>query len=253
MVSLEVNTYILHDIRLIIFDKDGTLMDLYNYWSNMVAYRVELAQKKLSFDEKSRNSIMYAMGVDTAKGKLRKEGPVGLKKREIVMQAMIDALEKIGFNDTHDLCFEIFREVDRKSIEYFPYIVKPINGMYQLVDNLKKYNCKIAIATTDKTERAQLAVNFLGIADKVDTVIGEDSVAQCKPSPDMVNLILKELSVNREDTVTVGDAITDIEMGINAGVKASIGVCSGLTPKEMLLEKTQYVIEDISKIIVLNG
>ena len=68
----------------------------------------------------------------------------------------------------------------------------------------------------------------------------------------MLHLILKELSVDREDTVMVGDAITDIEMGINAGVKASIGVCSGLTPKEMLLEKTQYVIEDISKIIVLN-
>ena len=247
MVSLEINNDILENVQLIIFDKDGTLMDLYNYWSNMVAYRVELAQEKLCFDESCRKEIMYAMGVDTDKGKLRKEGPVGLKKREIVMQAMIDALETIGFKDTHDLCFEIFREVDRKSIEYFPHIIKPINGMHHLVDSLKKYNCKIAIATTDKTERAHLAMNFLGIADKVDAVIGEDLVAQCKPSPDMVDLILKELSVDREDTVMVGDAITDIEMGINAGVKASIGVCSGLTPKEMLLEKTQYVIEDISK------
>lgn len=251
MVSLEVNTYILHDIRLIIFDKDGTLIDLYNYWSNMVAYRVELAQKKLSFGEKSRNSIMYAMGVDTDKGKLRKEGPVGLKKREIVMQAMVDALEKMGFTDTSNLCFEIFREVDKKSIEYFPHIIRPINGMHQLIDDLKKNDCKIAIATTDKTERAQLAMNFLGIDGKVDIVVGEDLVAHCKPSPDMVNLILKELSVDRGNAVTVGDALTDVEMGINAGVKASIGVCSGLTPKERLLEKTRYVIEDISKIRVL--
>lgn len=50
----------------------------------------------------------------------------------------------------------------------------------------------------------------------------------------------------------VGDAITDIEMGINAGLRASIGVCSGLTPREKLMEKTNYVIEDISEIRVLN-
>ena len=67
----------------------------------------------------------------------------------------------------------------------------------------------------------------------------------------MANLILKELSVDKENTVIVGDAITDIEMGFNAGLKASIGVCSGLTSERKLGEKTDYVIEDISMIRVL--
>jgi phosphoglycolate phosphatase-like HAD superfamily hydrolase len=67
----------------------------------------------------------------------------------------------------------------------------------------------------------------------------------------MANLILKELSVDKENTVIVGDAITDIEMGHNAGLKASIGVCSGLTSENGLLEKTKYVIKDISKIKVV--
>jgi len=253
VVNLSINTDTIENVHLIIFDKDGTLMDLYNYWSNMVGFRVELAQKILGFDKNYNKEIMYAMGVDLENRKLRSEGPVGLKKREIVMQAMVDALAKIGLSDTYDSCFEIFKEVDRLSMNCFPEIVKPINGVHQLIEGLYKSNCKIAIATTDKTERAKLAMDFLGLSEKIDIVVGEDMVKNCKPYPDMVNLILKELTIKKRNAVIVGDAIADVEMGIHAGLKASIGVCSGLTSREILLKKTNYVLEDISKILLIEN
>lgn len=251
MVNLAVDRDIIKGVRLVIFDKDGTLMDLYNYWANMVLCRVTLAQKKLKFREAEKKDIMYAMGVDIARAKLRPDGPVGLKKREIVMQAMIDALKRIGFADMNDLCFEAFKKADELSLKNLTEIIKPIKGMHELVTKLGERGCKIAIATTDNTERATLAVGFLGIADKVNIVVGEDMVKNYKPYPDMVDLILERLAVNRKNAVMVGDAITDVEMGENAGLLASIGVCSGLTPKEKLLENTRYVIEDISKIGVV--
>ena len=251
MVQLEINENIIDNIELVIFDKDGTLVDLYNYWANMISFRVESAQRKLGFDESKNNDIMYAMGVDVENGRLRSEGPVGLKKREIVMQAMMDSLTDIGFPDTYDTCFQIFKEVDEQSVNHLNDIVKPVNGMHELINSLYEKDCKIAIATTDKTARADLAMRHLGISEKMDIVVGEDLVANCKPHPDMANLILKELSVDKENTVIVGDAITDIEMGFNAGLKASIGVCSGLTSERKLGEKTDYVIEDISMIRVL--
>ena len=251
MVHLEINEKIIDNIELAIFDKDGTLVDLYNYWANMINFRVESAQRKLGFNERNKIDIMYAMGVDVENGRLRSEGPVGLKKREIVMQAMMDSLADIGFPDTYDTCFQIFKEVDEQSVNHLNDIVKPVNGMHELINSLYEKDCKIAIATTDKTARADLAMRHLGISEKMDTVVGEDLVANCKPHPDMANLILKELSVDKENTVIVGDAITDIEMGFNAGLKASIGVCSGLTSERKLGEKTDYVIEDISMIRVL--
>jgi len=251
VVQLEINENIIDNIELVIFDKDGTLVDLYNYWANMISFRVESAQRKLGFNERNKIDIMYAMGVDVENGRLRSEGPVGLKKREIVMQAMMDSLADIGFPDTYDTCFQIFKEVDEQSVNHLNDIVKPVNGMHELINSLYEKDCKIAIATTDKTARADLAMRHLGISEKMDIVVGEDLVANCKPHPDMANLILKELSVDKENTVIVGDAITDIEMGFNAGLKASIGVCSGLTSERKLGEKTDYVIEDISMIRVL--
>ena len=252
MVNIGINEEIIDEIELVIFDKDGTLVDLYNYWANMINFRVVSAQKKLGFDESKNDDVMYAMGVDVASGRLRSEGPVGLKKREIVMQAMVDSLAEIGFPDTYNTCFQIFKEVDEQSVNHLKDIVKPVNGMHELINTLYEKNCKIAVATTDKTARADLVADFLGMSDKVNIVIGEDMVVNCKPHPDMANLILKELSVDKENTVIVGDAITDIEMGLNAGLKASIGVCSGLTSARKLEEKTEFVIEDISRIRVLN-
>ncbi len=252
MINIKIGTDVLKDIRLMIFDKDGTLIDLYTYWANMVDFRVTLAQKKLGFDNYQKNQIAYAMGIDKKNKRLRKEGPVGLKKREVVMQAMINSLVQIGFLNTYDVCYEIFREVDRLSVKFLPDIIKPIDGMYDLINTLHKHKCMIAIATTDKTERAKLAMRFLGISDKVDIVVGEDMVENCKPYPDMVNFISKELSVDKKNTVIVGDAITDVEMGINARLYGSIGVASGLATKEKLLEITPYVVSDISKISVLH-
>lgn len=251
MINLQVDAQIIDDVKLVIFDKDGTIMDLYHYWSKMIGYRVELARKKLGFDEKCNPKIMYTMGVDLANKRLRAEGPVGLKKREIVMAAMEDSLATIGFTDIHELCFEVFKEADKMSLEHLPEIIRPVNRMQELIATLYKCSCRIAIATTDKTSRAKLALNFLGIADKVDAVVGEDMVTNYKPHPDMVNLILKKLSIDKRNAVMVGDAVADIEMGNNAGLRGSIAVLSGIAPREHFAGKTKYIVQDISHIKVV--
>lgn len=251
MVDLKVGSNIIKKIGLVIFDKDGTLMDLYKYWSSMVAYRVDLVQARLKFSDDHKKDIMYAMGVDIANKRLRENGPVGLKKREIVMQTMEDALGKIGFRDIKDICHQVFEEADDVSMGHLEEIIRPINGMKTLINSLCERECRIAVATTDKTVRAKLAVQILGIADKIDIVVGEDMVKNYKPYPDMVYEILKSLGVDKESAVMVGDAVTDVEMGMNAGLRASIGVCSGLTARKELVAKTQYIVEDISCIKVI--
>ena len=251
MINLKVNDKIIEKVSLVIFDKDGTLMNLYHYWSNMVGYRVEFARKRLGFDLKQKSEIMFAMGVDLANKRLRNEGPVGIKKREIVMAAMEKALLVIGFADTHDLCFEVFKEADEMSLQHLSEIIRPLNGTKELINVLRKRGCSIALATTDKTQRAKLALNVLGISDKVDIVVGEDMVKNYKPHPDMINYILEELSVDKANAVMVGDAITDIEMGNNAQLKASIAVLSGIASKEQFVGKTEYIISDISQITVV--
>jgi phosphoglycolate phosphatase len=239
-------------IELVIFDKDGTLMELYQYWSQMSALRADLISKRLNLTAEQREKLLFAMGVDADSKKLREKGPVGLKKREIVMQAAVDYLSSIGQGNTGDLCFTVFEEVDRCSESLIDQLVQPIPGSSEIISALHGLQCKIAIATTDRSYRAVLAMKKLDFADKIDLIVGTDMVKRAKPDPEMVRYILEKLDVRREHALVIGDAETDIQMGSSAGVKASIGVLTGLTPRNELQRYTPYIIDSVAQLRVFH-
>lgn len=253
MADLRINDKQLKDVKLVIFDRDGTLIDLYHYWAQMIGKRAELICQKFQLDGQHKEKLMFEMGVDVGKGKLRPEGPVGIKKREIVMQAAVDYLDDLGIADAYEACVEIFKRVDDLSRSMLAELIKPLKGMNKLIDSMLKQGVKLAIATTDKEERARLSMEHLKLTDKFQAIIGADSVKESKPAPDMIDLIIKRLKVDKANTIMVGDAETDIKMGQTAGVLASIAVCSGISSRQRLSQLTEYVVDDISKIQVLKG
>jgi phosphoglycolate phosphatase-like HAD superfamily hydrolase len=48
----------------------------------------------------------------------------------------------------------------------------------------------------------------------------------------------------------VGDALNDVQMGINAGLKASIGVLTGFATAEQLRTLTSFIARDVSELAV---
>jgi phosphoglycolate phosphatase-like HAD superfamily hydrolase len=68
----------------------------------------------------------------------------------------------------------------------------------------------------------------------------------------MIHLILKTLDIEPSRAVMVGDAMIDIQMGLNAGLKASIGVLTGFATRDQLQALTPFVVQDTSEITALN-
>lgn len=66
----------------------------------------------------------------------------------------------------------------------------------------------------------------------------------------MADLVTNKLGILKESSVMVGDAVSDVQMGINAKFMASIGVASGLTNAERLLKITPYVAPSIADIYI---
>lgn len=250
MPGIRVRNESIDDVRLVIFDRDGTLINIYQYWSWMLEKRSERICRHFALDTIHVAGLMDAMGIDLANKKIKRAGPVGIKKREIVMQAAIEYLRTYGITESYDACMKAFAEVDGLSKNHLQDIIKPLPSLHTLFDALKRHGIKIAIATTDKAVRARMTMDHLGLSRDIDCIIGADSVAHPKPAPDMIEHIVNDLGVAKANAVMVGDAIEDVEMGVNAGVKASIGVCSGITDRELLMTKTKYIAESIADIIV---
>jgi phosphoglycolate phosphatase len=180
---------------------------------------------------------------------LKPEGPVGLKKREVVMSAAVEYLADRGWAGQAELCRDVFAEVDELSLGRLDQIIKPIAGLYSLFAALEAAACRIAIATTDLSSRARLAMQHLGLEDRIAYIAGAEMVRRTKPHPDLLELVLQELAVPASRVAMVGDAITDVMMGVNAGVGLTIGVLSGLAPDIGAMKQiTPHLIASIADI-----
>ena len=252
MCRLKIGSHEIGDIDLVVFDRDGTLIDLYHYWSNMIGLRADLIAGRYALGGEDKINLMFAMGVDVQHRRLRPEGPVGLKKREIVMQAAADYLHCKGIAGAEAMSARIaFVRLIWQSLSRMKDLVKLLPGAAELLLALRAAGGQVAIATTDREERCRITMEAAGLLDVFSAIVGSDSVAQGKPAPDMINLITAKLGIDQGRTVMVGDASSDVQMGLNAGVRASVGVCSGLTDRATLCGLTPYVIDDVCQIRVL--
>jgi phosphoglycolate phosphatase-like HAD superfamily hydrolase len=250
MINLAVNSRVIHNVGLVIFDKDGTLVELYPYCSKIVALRARIICDALGLGTEHEAGLRWALGVDEKAERLRPEGPVGLRKREVVLKAATDYLEEIGRRNTLRLCEEAFDRVDEISSGNLSEFIRPIRGAVSLMSALHEHGCRLALATVDVGQKARLVMDFIGAGDMLDLVVGGEDVVRPKPDPEMIHIILNRLGIDRSQAVMVGDALTDMQIGINAGLKASVGVLTGFATAEEFRPLTPFVAQDVSAISV---
>jgi phosphoglycolate phosphatase-like HAD superfamily hydrolase len=80
-----------------------------------------------------------------------------------------------------------------------------------------------------------------------DAVVGGDDVENGKPAPDMILKAAEQTGSRLEETVIVGDSANDMKIGINAGVKACIGVLTSLGTREKLEPFADIIVDSVAE------
>jgi len=240
----------LENIKMVIFDKDGTLIDVHHYWCSMIEFRAEafvlsIGNKK---NKKLYNELVNAMGIDLNSKKMKPEGPVGIKPREFIMDVALEVMNKYDKNYTKERVIKIFEEVDDYSQTQLKNIVKALSGVENILVKLKEEKIKVSIATTDLTKRAVLAMQTLRLEEYFDEIAGADLVEKAKPNADLVLYLLKKYGLDKKEVVVIGDSMADLGMANSANCQF-IGVRTGLY-NETFLEKSQYLVETLNDIKV---
>ena len=252
MSSLVLPNSKIDNIKMVIFDKDGTLIDVHHYWCSMIEFRAKFFVESLESEDIDKNALyndlVDSMGIDLNTKKMKPEGPVGIKPRTFIINVAFETICKYISNYTKDKVIDIFAQVDEYSKTKLQEIVTPLVGVRELLSSLKENNILCSIATTDLSTRADLAMEKLNLKDYFIDIAGADLVENAKPSPDLVNYIIKKNSLKLSDIVVVGDSMADLNMSKNANCRF-LGVESGLYTDEFI-ENSQYLVTNLTQVKV---
>lgn len=223
--------------KLIIFDKDGTLMklghpvvkladDLINEFSVRTDIHVPKSEIKDAFGivEDQVDELLGAKTTKTIVASLEKL-PNGA-----AMSSWL--LKKIEYATSND---------EAEGIEI-------IEGVEETLKSLHDKGYLLAIVSADDNASMDLFIDKYGIREYFDKIITSDSSDYHKPQKELVQLIMDELNVEKEDTMMVGDTEMDVELGQNAEVRKIVGVLSGSGDAQDL-RNADIVLNSVAEIV----
>ena len=117
-----------------------------------------------------------------------------------------------------DELIQYYREYNHAHHEDYVTIYPYVEEMLKY---LKAQDFPLAVVTTKYKEAAILGLDLFNITPYFDVIIGENDVKRSKPDPEGILCALKKL--NCQEGYYVGDNVTDIQAGKNAGIK-TVGV-----------------------------
>lgn len=117
------------------------------------------------------------------------------------------------------------------------------------LDNFKNQGFYMAVASSKPKRILDKMVSHFNL-EGFNYVLGtEESNFKHKPDPEIVNYIMNELNVKKEDTVIIGDSASDMKCGKNAGID-TIAVTYGYDkPENLTSANPTYIIDDFGKLL----
>ena len=110
---------------------------------------------------------------------------------------------------------------------------------------------KKAVATNKPGVMARRIVLGLGLAEHFLRVLGDGDVKRRKPEAEMIEMLLKESGVSRDETLLIGDGRVDIRTARAAGV-ACCAVTWGYVARDALLaESPDHVVDTVPALSAL--
>lgn len=195
------------DVDAVIFDKDGTLIDLLASWSPAGQAWIEEAS-----DGNAEVAMELGEVIGVHNGEVIANGLLAAGTMGQLQSATRAILEHHRIVDVADRITRARELAARITNEH----LTPIGSVAATLQRLTAAGLKIGVVTSDDRGATLDALDRLGISKLVGVIVaGDDGVAP-KPSPEPLRLGAAVLGVSIERTLYVGDSNVDREAALSA-------------------------------------
>jgi len=193
------------DIKLVIFDLDGTLIDS----------RLDLIN--------SVNAMLRHVKHSELPGEVV-ASYVGDGAPMLVRRALGDPDDEKFFKDALEFFLAYYREHKLDHTVVYEGILEALSQIHG-----NGASRKMAVLSNKPVNPSRAIVEALGLAQFFVRVYGGNSFETKQPDPLGVETLLRETGTARENAMIVGDSSVDVLTGRNAGI-ATCGVTYGFAP-----------------------
>ena len=233
---------LLDGIDLVIFDKDGTLIEFHLMWGGWVE---ELARRlEAETGLPLRDGLYSLLGVEQGSGMVLAHGLMAATPMRRIREVVESYLSDAGAGPAAAAV-----AVERAWHAPDPVaLAEPITDLPALLGRLRARVPTFAIATSDDRGPTQRTLAALGIANAFAALSCADDGRPTKPAPDPVLHLCAALGVPPERTAVVGDAPADLRMGRAAGAGRVIAVLTGVGDRALLEPLADVVLDSIDEL-----
>ncbi|MBR1487085.1 MAG: HAD-IA family hydrolase [Synergistaceae bacterium] len=129
-------------------------------------------------------------------------------------------------------------------------LIKPFEDTVPTLLKLHEMNIKTAVVSN--REKPSYALKNTGLDKYFSVIVGAKEpygALAYKPEPAMINALLEDLKISRENAIYIGDSDIDIQTAINANVR-SVGITKGNFNAEDFAKLGAWkVIDSLSELI----
>lgn len=181
------------NLKAVIFDLDGTLLDSCNVWKEI-------------------DKIFFAKhNLEVPKNYAKEIAHIGLKEAAILTK------NKYHIEDSIE---EILKQWDDMSCEQYLYHIQLKPHVFEYLSKLKENNVKLAIATANKKSLYEPCLKRLKIYDFFDFIADVDSVKEGKNSVKLYDFVALKLNVSKENVAIFEDISIGLKTAYDNGYLA---------------------------------
>ena len=224
------------EIKGILFDKDGTLVDFQQTWYALADL---MALHAANGNRDRADALMVKAGYDYDRHCFRGDSVFAAGTN-----ADIVALWYPEADDARRK--EMTTYFDTFTAEHGALQSVPLPGSQDAVASLHRAGFRLGVATNDSTSGAEKMLLSLGVAQMFDAAYGYDAVANPKPAPDTIIAFSDLTGLKPSEIAMVGDNRHDLEMARAGGAGLAVGVLSGTGTRETLAPMADVILVSIA-------
>ena len=223
---------LLENINLVIFDMDGVIFDIVNAVRETVKRGIEKYKLNTNFQD-AMQQVSHLLEI--AQSLALPEMVLQSKELfDIPLFGDITVLQRLRIAAS---MYSDFRELKEQS-----GLVPNIDSV---IKQLVEHGKKLVILSNNAKVNVEEVLKKFDLEQYFSDIIGFNEVSKTKPDPEGILKILEQEKIPSENTLFIGDMVSDCQAGAAANVKTII-ISTGLVAKDKLVEARPFkLVENV--------